>query len=46
MKAWRKVEGINIDRRLQQMLNTKIGRLNVFITHAKFISSPFNMCLF
>ena len=41
IKARREAEGINIDRGLQQMLNTENPWLNVIITHSKFISSPF-----
>ena len=36
---------INIDRGLQQTLNTKSLWLNVIITHSKFISGSF-ICLF
>ena len=41
------MEGIIIDRELQQMLNTENLWLNVIITHPKFIStSPFILLIF
>ena len=45
MNTQREAEGINIDRGPQPTLNTKTLRLNVIITHSKFISSPFTSLL-
>ena len=41
INIWREVEGLNIDKGLQQTLITENLWLNVIITHSKFIYTPF-----